>query len=775
MCVCKDWERLIEQSYLFQRSKLRCCILHTTFEEEVLGLGIIIEDDGEGQVTNVTSKLEYFSYNAWANHAQRKGPSGQASTNFLPIIINNQHAHRAVPVFKELLGTYLPDDSDSLDATQENILRVLTILMNGAIVTLSSDEEEVSPELIQNQLELYCHLHHMLLFLNYGHGEPLSMTKLVEHQIGKALEDPKLLEKSHTYDVGTFLLKTGITDKFSWKSVRKIVLLELFDRDVPKYLRRYPELEMVTEGENPEDRLNKVLDCTVLDRRKIMIQTFFTCSVNRKHEDPVKQLEEYNRRYGSPDNTVIDSTAKKLGEIYAARDWAGYFGNLFLKPQDDNFVNNILVESMKRAEDKRYFEPNYQNQAQYAEPIPLPEDTTQPQEYESQPTPQRKKVSTFAELVDPLAACLKDHCEPLPLQKEALPAITCGGEAIIVSPHGTGKHTLAAISVIHTLLSSREAGSHVWVLVSEDCHGRHFEEILRDVYVAVPENELNGVPKLPVNVVLAKNAGAIRKSSTPCVYIGTPYQISDYLKKNYISSDNLQAVYILEADLMLTAHIKGILTIFYQVPQGIQCVLMTSSYNPTIEEQLPQIMGEPVVIRKTEYATRFRHWYVACIRESYKNKMFDLLCRTMKFTQAIVWVSNGSRGDKLKNTVANDDSIGLLTQMTRHQQRRDIVEQFNEGNIRILIITDDLSPYGIKTAKVDCLIHFDLPQNPKSLEKPIEGYERRLSTLQSSERVIESISFSLRNKLAETFLDGVKDKFGGLNELPADPNDLVES
>merc|ERR1711997_1004928 len=100
----------------------------------------------------------------------------------------------------------------------------------------------------------------------------------------------------------------------------------------------------------------------------------------------------------------------------------------------------------------------------------------------------------------------------------------------------------------------------------------------------------------------------------------------------------LQAVYVLEADYLLVARTQQVIDIFQNVPMGIQTVLVSSSYTEAYQNQLPLICGEErKLIHKNEYATRFRHWYVACIQPNKKEAMFELLTREMNFKQAVVW------------------------------------------------------------------------------------------------------------------------------------------
>merc|ERR1719476_837513 len=134
----------------------------------------------------------------------------------------------------------------------------------------------------------------------------------------------------------------------------------------------------------------------------------------------------------------------------------------------------------------------------YAAPQPISQPYYSPQRPVQ---PQGPRIChKFEDLSPPLAACLED-CEPLELQTEALPIITRGEESVIISPLGTGKHTLAAITVVNTLIQSTK-GSQVLVLVPEKNQAIHFEEILSDIYVHVPESDMHPHAKIPIKVCL---------------------------------------------------------------------------------------------------------------------------------------------------------------------------------------------------------------------------------------------------------------------------------
>merc|ERR1719499_2371748 len=311
---------------------------------------------------------------------------------------------------------------------------------------------------------------------------------------------------------------------------------------------------------------------------------------------PNQLCEDYNQQYGSPLHDLTEKLCSTVKTVYASDDWASYFEGLYLKPKGDEFVANILVESMGRARDKGYYVSNHQ------QPIM---DPGPPQQTQQSYSPQQPYVSQgrlpatprichkFEELSPPLAACLEE-CETLPLQAEALPLISAGTQSVIISPLGTGKHTLAAITVVNTLIQSKK-GQQVLVLVPEKNQAIHFEEILSDIYVHVPESEMHPHRKITINVILclAKEPYPREKSlQHRTVMVGTPGRSADLLRKKIINPEKMEAVYILEGDVLLSLpRTRGqTFECFQSVFSGIQTVFMAATWTPYLEEVSAMIL-----------------------------------------------------------------------------------------------------------------------------------------------------------------------------------------
>lgn len=361
---------------------------------------------------------------------------------------------------------------------------------------------------------------------------------------------------------------------------------------------------------------------------------------------------------------------------------------------------------------------------------------------------------------------------------------------MIISPLGTGKHTLAAITVVNTLIQSKK-GSQVLVLVPEKNQAIHFEEILSDIYVHVPESDMHPHRKIPISVVLS-----VAKEPYPnsqqlqhrCVMVGTPGRVNDLIEKKYIEPTALKAVYILEGDALLSnpSHRNRTYECFKHIYSGIQLVFMASTFTPFVEEAFrvlgdPNADGEDGVLNKTTLEDRFNHFFVGCVYEGKKMPIFDLLCREKRFEQGIAYCSNADKVRKFREElmqIGGSGDVGMLHKNMDPEERREQVRNFNDKTTRILIIEDKLPLYGVKTQGVSCVIHVDVPRPPRRQDDTIQfqkqdsaldAYDRRLANFMQSDEAVTSICFAIRGRDTENFLQVLKDT-RGIEELPEDPN-----
>lgn len=788
--VCKDWRQEIEDSYLRHRAKLKCCFSRCPFGECVLGLGMVIKfSTGGKHIESVRSGIEYFSWNAWDKRCARVGPAKIEYTHFFPLIINDEHAPRALRVFKQCFTNFLPNENFS----PEGALSVMTALMNGAILPLIHGGNEPDNVVISQQLQLYSHLQHMLLYVNHHFKNQIShvANKGVEQVIQK---DSTFLHKDLVPDVGKFIMSLAVS-KYDWKKVRKPVILEIFDRHVPKYMEKYPELD------NPDQpdpyRLNKVMDCLSYESRTAVIQAWFTVNINTRAQLARRTLQQEielcNSRFGCPLKQAEKDLVKGVTLAYDANDWDKFFQGLYLKPQSNEFIQNILNETRERALQKKYYTSRPLNPPKPAPPDPqVPPPAVSVQQLNQQNKP--RKCENFEQLVPCLATSL-EGVEPLPLQNEVLPLISSGTlQLMVVSPLGSGKSTLAAITAVNTLLTSPQR-SLVVVIVPEKNQAVHFEEILSDIYITVPMEELDGHRKLPVRVLPCVAKAPYPKNPDfrdRCILVGTPGRLSETLNMDIVQErkKHIRAVYILETDAILAnaKHRESMYNCFLNFGEDIQTIIFSATKTEFVKESLGLILSQECIEgslprEQSSSEQKFNHWFAACIHEVKKMDFLELFHSTMKFEQCVVFVNDRSRVELFYQHLSKSeksDEVGMLSRAMHSDERREQVLNFNNRKTKILI-TEDMPLYGLKTDKVTVVLHVDTPRGkPRNThakfplqtnDRAIDAYERRLENFKQNEHAIHSICFSFQNTGCVELLTEIKNRHG-IEELPADPNSI---
>ena len=134
---------------------------------------------------------------------------------------------------------------------------------------------------------------------------------------------------------------------------------------------------------------------------------------------------------------------------------------------------------------------------------------------------------------------------------------------------------------------------------------------------------------------------------------------------------------------------------FKHIYSGIQLVFMASTFSPFIEEAFG-VIGDPEsdgsgILNKTVTEDRFNHFFVGCICEVKKMPIFELLCREMKFEQAIAYCMHSDKVRKFREQISHTEvygEVGMLHKNMDPEERREQVRNFNDQNTRILIIED---------------------------------------------------------------------------------------
>ncbi len=286
---------------------------------------------------------------------------------------------------------------------------------------------------------------------------------------------------------------------------------------------------------------------------------------------------------------------------------------------------------------------------------------------------------------------------------------------IAQSQSGTGKTGTFAISILQSVDENIKSPQSIIIAPTR--------ELAHQIYVVI--TALSSFMNLNIIEMIGgvsnqRQSRYDNKPQTPQVnasnaqiIVGTPGKILDEFIRGRISNKALKRIILDEADEMLSkGFFEQIDNIFSYIPKDAQIVLFSATMPKEVIELAEKIMHEPVkiLIKNDELTLEgIRQYYVLVDREADK---FDVLCDiygTIQITQSIIYCNSRKKVSFLARKMKeNNFMVSCIYGDMQQIERNDVMKQFRNGDIRVLITTDILSR-GIDIQQVSLVINYELP------------------------------------------------------------------
>jgi len=326
---------------------------------------------------------------------------------------------------------------------------------------------------------------------------------------------------------------------------------------------------------------------------------------------------------------------------------------------------------------------------------------------------------TFAdlELRDELLNALSSlgYEGPTPIQREAIPVLLAGRDALAQAATGTGKTAAFALPILQSLKAGhRPAEPSALVLVptrelcmqvSEAMHryGRELEVRCLPIYGGQPIVRQLRELKRGVDVVIA-----------------TPGRAVDHIKRGTLALKGIRIVVLDEADEMLDMGFQEDLeTILEATPSSRQTVLFSATLPSRINsiasrhlnkpvriesERVPIAQGEAPAVRQTAYVVARAHKTAALVRilDIEAPTATLVFCRTRDEVNTLTDTLNG-RGYRAAALHGGVDQ----------NQRERVIERLRSGATDLVVATD-VAARGLDVDSLTHVINFDVPSATES-------------------------------------------------------------
>jgi superfamily II DNA/RNA helicase len=198
------------------------------------------------------------------------------------------------------------------------------------------------------------------------------------------------------------------------------------------------------------------------------------------------------------------------------------------------------------------------------------------------------------------------------------------------------------------------------------------------------------------------------------VIVGTPGRICDLMSRNIIRSNEIQLLVIDEADEILsTGFQKQIKMIINRLNKECQIVLSSATIPPEMRSIIDNVLRRDyvsILVKDAELTLEEISQYYVPLDDYQKNETLVDIYNNMSVGQCIIYCNKKHRADELKHFLSERGFMaGVLHGDMLSNERREMMEFFRDGRVRILITTDVMAR-GIDVQQLTLVFNYDMPK-----------------------------------------------------------------
>ena len=296
--------------------------------------------------------------------------------------------------------------------------------------------------------------------------------------------------------------------------------------------------------------------------------------------------------------------------------------------------------------------------------------------------------------------------KPSIIQHKAIPILTSGKDLIAQAQSGTGK--TGAFSIGSLNIIDKSINDNQLLILAPT------RELADQIYTVI--NELSAYMKISSYRVV----GGTRVSECieglkkkPQVIVGTPGRVLDMIQKKYIFTNTIKTLIMDEADEMLSQGFQELVhSIFSYIPKETQVGLFSSTFPDELITLSDKFMNNPerILVDKEDLTLEgITQYYINVKHHQWKYDVLTDIYNTINIAQCIIYINSKNRLNEIHSALLNDNfPVGMIHGGLAMEDRRNIMDKFRQGDIRILLTTDLLSR-GIDVQQLSLVINYDIP------------------------------------------------------------------
>lgn len=298
-----------------------------------------------------------------------------------------------------------------------------------------------------------------------------------------------------------------------------------------------------------------------------------------------------------------------------------------------------------------------------------------------------------------------------PIQAQTIPLILAGKDVIGVAQTGTGKTAAFVLPIIHKIIESNEANYNQALIVVPT---RELAIQIEKVIEAY--SYFSGVSAMAIyGGGDGKSFNQERTALTggADIIIATPGRLIAHIQLGYVNFKRLRFLVLDEADRMLDMGFQpDLLKIFDTLNPKRQSLLFSATMPPTVLRLSKSLLHDPAMVsialsKPAEGVTQTA--YVVDDRQKLP-LIVDLLKDKIGQRILVFGSSKQSVSQLYQKLRARQLSVGLMSSDLEQEQREQVMMDFRNRKIDVLVATDVVSR-GIDVDGIDMVINYDVPRD----------------------------------------------------------------
>lgn len=316
-------------------------------------------------------------------------------------------------------------------------------------------------------------------------------------------------------------------------------------------------------------------------------------------------------------------------------------------------------------------------------------------------------MNVFETLPEFLQTALKRMLieEPTPIQARALPPALSGKDVLGTAQTGTGK-TLAFLLPLVVRLTQHLEENALVLSPTRELAQQILTE-LEKLTDALPAALIIGGDNIH------KQYAALRRK--PRVIIATPGRLIDHISRKSVDLSKTHFLVLDETDRMLD---MGFIDDMRRIVSGLPAPRQTLLFSATLPKEIVTLAAEfltrPVRVQIGEVTSAASQVLQEIVYVSVREKLPQLLHElNTRAGSILIFVKTKHGAERLaKELKRYGQKANALHGELRQNRRRQIMEFFRNGTVRVLVATD-LAARGLDVPQIAHVINYNLPQCPE--------------------------------------------------------------